>query len=90
MTSAPGPMPSAIIATSSASVPDETAIAWPVSSLAASSRFERRVLGPQDEPLAVADADDGREDLVANRAVLRLQVEQGNAHLGGLADGHAS
>ncbi len=90
MTSAPGPMPSAIIATSRASVPEETAMAWSVSSRAASSASSASFSGAENEPLAVADAGDGREDLVANRAVLGLEVEQRNAHLGRLADGHAA
>ena len=40
--------------------------------------FEGVDLGAHDEALAVADARDGREDLVAQGLVLRLQIEQGN------------
>ena len=37
-------------------------------------------LGPPDEPLAVADPGDGGEDLVAQRTVLRLEIEKRDAH----------
>ena len=36
--------------------------------------------GPHDEPLAVADARNRREHLVADRRVLGLQVEQRHLH----------
>ena len=38
--------------------------------------LERLDLGPLDEPLAVADASDRRQHLVADRPVLRLEIEQ--------------
>ena len=78
MTSSPAPTPSAIIATSSASVPDETPMASRTPRRAGQLALERLDLGPQDEPLAVADADDRRQHLVADRPVLRLQIEQGH------------
>src|SRR5690348_2169490 len=42
--------------------------------------LERVDLGAHDEALAVADAGDRTEDRVAQRAVLRLEVEQRNGH----------
>ena len=44
--------------------------------------LERLDLRPHDEPLAVAHARDGGEDLVAERSVLRLQIEQRDVHCG--------
>ena len=38
--------------------------------------LERVDFGPHDEPLAVGDARHGSEDLVAQRPVLRLEIEQ--------------
>ncbi len=38
--------------------------------------FERVDFGTEDEPLAVADPRQGREDLVADRRVLRLEIQQ--------------
>ena len=82
ITSSPGPMPSAISASSSASVPDDTATAWRDAEHAPPARASSAVdLGAHDEPLAVADAGDGGEDLVAQRPVLRLQVEQRDSGL---------
>ena len=86
MTSSPGPMPSAISATSSASVPDETPIAWSTSSCVGELALERVDLGAEDEPLAVADARDGREDLVADRrGTAPCRSSSGTRDLGGLA-----
>ena len=42
--------------------------------------LERVHLGPHDEALAVADARDRGENLVAQRPVLRLEIEQRNGH----------
>ena len=89
MTSSPGPMPSAISATSSASVPDDTAIACSAPSSAASSRSSASTSGPEDEPLAVADARDRREDLVADAAVLRVEIEQRDRDVAGRSGRHA-
>ena len=52
--------------------------------------LERGDLGAHDEPLAVADARDRRENLVAQRAVLRVQVEQRNldGHVGNQNPSH--
>ena len=83
MTSSPGPMPSAISATSNASVPDDTAMACSTSMQLGQLAFERVDFRPEDEPLAVADARDGREDLVADRRVLRGEVEQRDGDLRG-------
>ena len=80
MTSSPAPMPSAISTASSASVPDDTAIASPASRAAASSRSSASTSGAHDESLAVADAGHRGQDLVAERPVLRVEVEEG--HLG--------
>ena len=46
--------------------------------------------GPEDEPLAVADALDGGEQLAAERPVLRLEIEQrnGGSRTIGAAQGH--
>ena len=66
-------MPSAISASSSASVPDDTAMAWRTPSSARQLALERVDLRSHDEALAVADAGDGGEDLVAQRAVLGVR-----------------
>ena len=76
MTSSPGPMPSAISATSSASVPDDTPMACAHAEGRRELALERLDLRAADEPLAVADARDRGEDLLAQRPVLRLQIEQ--------------
>jgi hypothetical protein len=78
MTSSPAPMPSAIRARSSASVPEDTVTACPAPMDAASSCSNALDLGPEDEALAVADTRDGGEQLVANGRVLRAEVEQGH------------
>ena len=44
-------------------------------------------LGPEDEPLAVADALDGGEQLAAERPVLRLEIEQRNGGRRTIGDG---
>ena len=67
MTSSPAPMPSAISASSSASVPDDTATACSTPMQRGDLVLERRDLRPHDVALAVADAGDGREDLVSQR-----------------------
>ena len=76
MTSSPGPMPSAISTASSASVPDDTAIASPALEGRGQLALERLDLRAHDESLAVADAGDRGEDLVAKRPVLRVEVEE--------------
>jgi hypothetical protein len=43
-------------------------------------RFERRHRVAEDERLGVHDAHDGGHDFVADRRVLRLEVEQGYGH----------
>ena len=55
MTSSPAPTPSAIIATRSASVPEETPMASGDAKRIGQLTLERGDLGPLDEPLAVAD-----------------------------------
>ena len=82
MTSSPGPMPSAISATSSASVPDDTPIASRHAEVRGQLALERLDLRAEDEALAVADARDRREDLVADRPVLRLEIEQRHRRAG--------
>ena len=77
MTSSPAPMPSAISASSSASVPDDTAIAWLTPSRRASSASTRFDLRSHDEALAVTHARDGGENLFAQRLVLRLRSSSG-------------
>ena len=67
------PMSSAMSASSSASVPEETAMAWRTPSIARQLALERGDLGAHDEALAVADACDRGENLVAKRPVLRLR-----------------
>ena len=57
-------------------MPDETAIASPALELADELALERVDFGTEDEPLAVADPREGREDLVADRRVLRLEIQQ--------------
>ena len=78
-------MPSAISASSSASVPDDTAIACVDAEQRRQLALERVDLRPHDEALAVADARDRREDLVAQRPVLRVEIEQGHLHRHGAA-----
>ena len=78
ITSSPGPMPSAIIAASSASVPDDTAMASRTPSVLGELALERLDLGTHDEALAVADPGDRGENLVAEGTVLRLQIEERN------------
>ena len=86
ITSSPGPIPSAISAASSASVPDERADGVPHAEQAGEIRFEPLDLGTADEPLAVADPGDRREDLVPKGPVLRLQIEQRD-HARGVSGG---
>ena len=80
MTSSPGPTPSAIRATSSASVPEETPMAWLTPMDAASSSLERLHFGAEDEPLAVADPRDGGQCLVADVAPLPRKIEKRHRH----------
>ena len=80
MTSSPGPMPSAISATSSASVPDDTPTAWPHAEGGRELALERLDFRAADEPLAVADAGDRGKDLVAQRTILLLQIEKRDVH----------
>ena len=72
-------MPSAISASSSASVPDDTAIACSTPSSAASSRSSASTSGPMMKRWLSQTRVDRGEDLVAQRRVLRLQIEQRNA-----------
>ena len=76
MTSSPGPMPSAISATSSASVPDDTATASGDLERAPQARARALDLRAEDEALAVADPRDGGENLLPERQVLRLEIQQ--------------
>ncbi len=77
-TSSPARMSSAISASSSASVPDDTDDGVAHAEHPRHFFLERGDLGPHDEPLAVADALDRRENLRAKREVLRMQIEQGH------------
>ena len=81
MTSSPGPIRSAISATISASVPDETPTAWPARQWRRASSCSSAVdLRAADEPLTVADAGDCGKDLVAKRTILLLQIEKRDVH----------
>ena len=65
MTSSPGPTPSAISATSSASVPDDRPTACRDAEVLGDLALEPLDFGAADEALAVADAGDGGEQLLA-------------------------
>ena len=80
ITSSPGPMSSAISATSSASVPDETPMACGTPRRAATSRSKAVDFGAHDEALAVADARERVEQRLAEGRVLRLEIEERNRH----------
>jgi len=89
MTASPGPIPSAMSASSSASVPEETPIPWRHWLYAANARLELLDARPQDEVLIRADLFDRRLDFCCERPVLRLQVQQRHLHGGsGLRSGH--
>ncbi len=51
--------------------------------------FERLDLGSEDEALTVGDARERLDDLVADRRVLRREVEQGDRGVARLCHGHA-
>ena len=57
-------------------MPDDTPIGFGHAERGGQLALERLDFGPQDEALAVADAGDGRQHLVADRTVLRLEVEE--------------
>ena len=80
MTSSPGPTPSAIRATSSASVPEDTPMAWRDADGRGQLALERLHLGAEDEPLAVADARDRGQRLVADLAPLPRKIEKRHGH----------
>ena len=87
ITSSPGPTPAAIIATSRASVPDDTPIGVRHLEVAGELTLERQHLLAHDAALAVAHARDGGEDRLAEGSILRLEVEEGDGFDHGLA-GH--
>ena len=76
ITSSPGPMPSAISATSSASVPDDSPTACGTPRYSADLALETVDFGTADEALAVADARDRGQDLLPQGPVLPLQIER--------------
>ena len=45
-------------------------------------RLERRHFGAEDEVLRITDTIDGCADLIADRRVLRLQVQERDFHSG--------
>ena len=74
-----GPMSSAISASSSASVPDDTAIGVRDAEHRAPARSRApSISGPMMKRWLSQTRVDRRENLVAQRAVLRLQIEQRN------------
>ena len=75
-TSSPGPIPSAIIAASSASVPEDTVTASGDLEVLRKLALERIDLRAEDEALTVADPRDGGENLLPERQVLRLEIQQ--------------
>ena len=79
ITSSPGPMSSAISASSSASEPEPQVIANRASQNAASSRSSDFDFLAEDERLVLEDAIDCGAHFVADRRVLRAQVEGGDA-----------
>ena len=78
MTSSPGPIPSAISATTSASVPDDTPTAWATPSARASLGFQLLHFRTHNELLRVAHARDRREHVGADGGILRLEIEKRN------------
>ena len=77
-TSSPGPIPSAIIAASWASVPDDMPIACFDADVLGDRLLERLDLRAEDESLALEELVRRRADLVAEGGVLLLQVEEGD------------
>ncbi len=75
-TSSPGPIPSAIIAASSASVPEDTVTASGDLEVLRKLALERIDLRAEDEALTVADPRDGGENLLPERQVLGLEIQQ--------------
>ena len=76
MTSSPGPTFSAISATSSASVPDDTPTACRAPTNAAIELSKSVTDSPEDELLRVAHAIERGADVLADGGVLRLEVQQ--------------
>ena len=80
-TSSPRPMSSARSASSSASVPFAQPIACFVCESSATDRSSAPTGVAEDEQLRVDDAHHRGDDVVADRGVLRLEVEQRNGHV---------
>ena len=80
MTSSPGPTSSALSASSSASVPLAQPIAYFVCDSSATSLLELLDRRAEDEQLRVDDAHHRGDDFVADRRVLRAQIQQRNRH----------
>ena len=78
ITRSPGRTPSARSASTSASVPEETATQCPTSQAAANSASKAADLLASHERTRVQEAAPGGQDLLAQRRVLRPQVEPGN------------
>ena len=74
MTSSPCPIPSAISASSSASVPEETPMPWAVLAVGGDPGLQLLDGRPQDEVLALADPRDRGVDIGLQGLVLGLKV----------------
>ena len=81
-TSSPALMPSAISASSSASVPDDTAIACLTPSSAASSRSRPSISGPMMKRWLSQTRVTAASSLIAQRPVLGVEIEEGYAASG--------
>ena len=79
-TASPGPMSSAINASSSASLPEATPIAWRAPVYALHFALEAVHGRTQHELLLGEHLLHGALGIAANRLVLRLEIEQGNPH----------
>ena len=75
ITSSPGPIPSAIKAATSASVPEDTPTAKRDAHERRQLALQRLDFRTHNELLRVADSIDGRADVAANRRVLELEIE---------------
>ena len=76
MTSSPGPMPSAISTARMRVRAGGDGNRLGHSELGRQLTLERLDLGAHDEPLAVADPRDRCQQLVAQRPILRLEIEE--------------
>ena len=80
ITASPGPIPSAIRISSSASVPEETPMACFAPQYSASARSNSSTFGPRMKFCVPQDFVEFLPDRLRQRPVLFAQIEQGHAH----------